>query len=311
MKKRGVEPVPLEEITARIEEIGLSIHGDTPLHLDEDVIQLQQEVRHYVAESAANLMTGMHKKSEQYQYMEVYNVYTKLLGHVALDMAHRLYDEHGDTGAVKRGVLGYVQQSKRQMVTMDYRKRLEMSRTERAKQWLATHKKTRFAGAFAVSGATTSGLFLASDNMAPILDLTRTQATGAAGIATVVAGLALRSLLRTGPTKAGQALSRQFNSTLETYRLDVAVQEMSEDEESIDDLPTRYAERHLMMPFGAAAIYLNSYDLTDTINGKSDNQFADMIQGTLRITEQSMIDSYGIDTDKLNNKSLLRRLSRR
>lgn len=141
---------PTRDLTAELQLLQQSIGGETPLSEDADVILLQNEMQHQVSDAAAELMTGFHKRSEQIRYMETYDSYRQLLGIVATDIANRVYETDDDTGGVKQAIFGYLQQSKRQMVALDYQKRLDKSRIERSKQWLAHHRKTRFIGAFAV-----------------------------------------------------------------------------------------------------------------------------------------------------------------
>ena len=306
-EKNSMREFPAQDTAADVESLRQFMGGDTPLSESPDVILLQDEIQHQVSDAAAELMTGLHKRSEQIRYMDTYMSYRQLLGIVAVDTANRVYETEGDTGSVKQAVFGYLQQSKRQMVALDYQKRLEKSRIERSKQWLAHHRRTRFVGAFAVSGATSSGLFMVGDELTPMLEFSTTQSTGIVGIATLGLMLAARSAIRSGPTKAGAALSKQFNSTLTTYEIDdLPKRRRRSVEEAIENLPARYAEKHLTIPFGAAAIYLTSYGAT-----QAPGQFDEMVDGTLDITERSMLDSYGIKPAKLAKPPLHRRLLRR
>lgn len=295
---------PARDVTAELDMLQQSIGGEVPLSENGDVILLQDELQNHVSDAAAELMTGLHKRSEQLRYMETYESYRRLLGIVATDVANRVYETDTDTGSVKQAVFGYLQQSKRQMVALDYEKRLDKSRIERTKQWLAHHRKTRFVGAFAMSGATSSGLFLVGDELTPMLEFSRTQSTGIVGVTTLGLMLVARSALRSGPSKAGAALSKQFNSSLETYQIDdLPKRRKRSTEETVENLPARYAEKHLTIPFGAAAMYLTSYDASQT-----PGQFDEMIDGTLDITERSMTDSYGIKPAKLAKPPLYRRI---
>lgn len=295
--------LPARDIAGELDALEQSIGGELPLSENPDVILLQNELQHNVSDAAAELMTGLHLRSEQLRYMERYETYRRLLGIVALDTANRVHDADGDTGSVKQAVFGYLQQSKRQMVAMDYEKRLDKSRVERTKQWLAHHRKTRFVGAFAVSGATSSGLFMVGDKLTPMLEFSTGQSTGIVGATTIGLMIAARSLLRSGPTKAGAALSKQFNTSLETYRVDSLPKRKKRTEDTLENLPAHYAEKHLAIPFGAAAMYLTSYDAS-----QANGNFEDMVEGTLDITERSMTDTYGIKPAKLAKPPLYHRI---
>lgn len=299
----------LRNIANQIDTIEQFADDNTPLIQNEDVTRLQDKMQHHVSDTAAELMTGLHKRSEQLEYMRAYESYRHLQGIVAADLAEKMYQEHGDTGSAKQAVFGYLQQSKRQMVTLDYQKRLEKSRLERSKQWLAHHRKTRFVGTAAVSGATSSGLFMAGDHMTPMLEFTRTQSTGVVGIGALILMLTMRSALRSGPTKAGEALSKQFNSTIKTYHVDRKKIRREEGAQALENLPVRYAEKHLAIPFGAAAMYLTNYDLSDINADNAPQRLQSMVDGALDITEESMLDSYGINPAKLAKKPWYKRLT--
>lgn len=294
---------PARDVAGELDAIQQSIDSELPLSEQGDVILLQQELQNDVSDAASDLMTGLHWRKEQVRYMETYGAYRQLLGTVALDTANRAYESDRDTGTVKQAVFGYLQQSKRQMVAMDYEKRLEKSRIERSKQWLAHHRKTRFVGTFAVSGMTSSGLFMIGDELTPMLEFSRGQSTGIVGITTLGLMIGARSVLRSGPTKAGAALSKQFNTSLETYRIESPPKHHNKTDDVIENLPARYAEKHLAIPFGAAAIFLASYDASQT-NGN----FEDMVNGTMDITERSMTDTYGIKPAKLAKAPLYHRI---
>jgi hypothetical protein len=299
----------VEDIDARLGQIG-QLDDELFLIEQEDVMKLQHELQHHVADVASDLMTGLHKRSEQREYLQAYGAYKHLLGIVAIDLADKTYAIDGDTGSVKRAVFDYLQESKRQMVAQDYQKRLEKSRLERSKQWLAHHRKTRFVGAFALSGMTSSALFTAGDELTPMIEFSRSQSTGIVGITMLASMIAIRSIMRSGPTKAGAALSKQFNSTLKTYEIGSAGRSL-ELKKVLEDLPGKYAEKHLAIPFGQAAMYLTNFDMSATRNSETVNQFQQMIDGALEITEQSMYESYGIDWNKLNRKPLLKRMIER
>lgn len=295
--------LPVRDIAGELDMLEQSIGGELPLSEQGDVILLQQELQNNVSDAASELMTGFHRRCEQLRYMETYAPYRRLLGIVAVDTANRVYEQDGDTGSVKQAVFGYLQQSKRQMVAMDYEKRLDMSRIERTKQWLAHHRKTRFMGAFAMSGMTSSGLFMVGDELTPMLEFSRGQSTGIVGITTIGLMIGVRSVLRSGPTKAGAALSKQFNTSLTTYQVEGLPRRKKRTEDTLENLPTHYAEKHLAIPFGAAAMYLTSYDAS-----QANGNFEDMVEGTLDITERSMIDTYGIKPAKLAKPPLYRRI---
>lgn len=299
----------LESALSRINDIRELSNKETPLNELDDVTDLQNDLQHHVADMASELMTGLHKRSQQYEYVNAYRVYRELLGTIAVDIANRTYETDNDTGSAKRAVQGYLQQSKRQMVALDYQKRLEKSRIERGKQWLAHHRKTRIAGAFAVSGTTTSVLVLASQESEPFLELSSGQSNGLTGLAVIAGMIALRSAIRSGSYKAGSALKNQLNSSVKAYTIENKGKQDPDVEKTLSQLPERYAEHHLSIPFGAAAMYLTNYDLTNTRNGNGPHEFEDMIKGTLDITESSMMDSYGINPDKLDSGPWYRRVN--
>lgn len=297
----------LEDMSARVESLELLVGADqTPMVACPGITELQDKVQHFVADTAADMMTGLRWRQQQKEYVQAYQVYRQLLGSVAVDTARHALDSTGDTGDIKRAVYAYLRSSKQRMVELDYQKRLEKSRVERSKQWLAHHPKSRFVGALAVSASTTSALFAASDEYATLIDLdiSPAKATGMAGIGALVLANAMRSVLRTGPTKAGAALSRQFNATLSTYELAKRDAQAA----SIAELPRRYADRHLTIPLGAAAAHLTNYDLTrgpEWIVGS----LSRMVDETLDITEGSMLETYGIDPQKLETVPWYRRLA--
>jgi hypothetical protein len=292
----------LEGISTQITLLEQSVgRADIPLIEDEEVGKLQATTREHVADAASNLMTGLRHRSEQRDYLTTYEVYERLLGAVALDAANRVYDETGDSGEVKREVFDYLKDSKRSMVALDYEKRLEKSHLERSKQWLAHHRKTRAVLPFAISVGTTSALFRASDAYSSVLDLTPTQG-GLLGAMTLIGAAAIRSALRTGPTKAAAALKTQFNTSLETYTLKGAASRSNEPL-ALDDLPEQYAEQHLTLPFGAAAMYLVDYELKDEAGLRP------MVDGLLNITEASMQESYGIKPEKVWQDPWYKRLA--
>lgn len=273
-----------------------------PLVEDERVLHLQETLQEHVADAASDLMTGIRWRKEQRNYVQTYDVYRRLLGSVALDVAERAFAEESDSGDAKQAVFGYLQGSKRRMVALDYEKRLEKSQFERSKQWLAHHRKTRAVLPFALSVGTTTALFRASDAYSSIVEMTPTQG-GIIGAMTVAGSIAIRSLMRTGPTKAGAALKGQFNASLKTYIVDGPEKRLQRSAPSIDELPARYAERHLTLPFGAAAMYLVNCPV------KQREDLEPMIDGVLDITEASMHESYGIQPDKLWQEPWYRRLA--
>lgn len=293
----------LEGISAQIALLERSVgSAEVPFIDDAEVGALQVATQEHVADAASNLMTGIRWRREKRDYLTTYEVYRRLLGVVALDIADRTYNSSGDTGAVKMDVFDYLKASKRSMVALDYEKRLEKSQLERSKQWLAHHRKTRAVLPFALSAGTTTALFRASDAYSSVIDLTPTQG-GWLGAMTLVGSLAIRSMLRSGPTKAAAALKTQFNTSLETYTLRGADAKRDDRLRVLDDLPERYAEQHLTLPFGAAAMYLVDYEL------KNEAGLRPMVDGMLDITEASMHQSYGINPDKVWREPWYRRLA--
>ena len=296
----------LEEVAYRVDLLEDAIgSGGTPFDQEGVVMELQDHAQQHVAEAAAKLMTGVNWRRERRDYLATYGLYRRVLGSVAVDIAGRVYDGGGDSGEVKRVVFGYVEDSKKQMVTLDYEKRLEASAFERSKQWLAHHRKTRAVLPLALSAATTTALFRAGEASSSLFEITPAQG-GMMGVMTLIGSMAIKSAFRNGPRQVGTALKDQFNAHIKTYSLDESTQRQDRYESlGLDALPEKYAERHLTLPFGAAAIYLVNYDV------ESRGDIQPMIEGLLDITEASLNESYGIDPEKVLRESWLQRLSRR
>lgn len=270
--------------------------SNIPFVEDETVMQLQECLEERVADAASDMKTGAHRQHEEEYYREMHEVYCRLLGAVALDMAERVYDtSEGDADEVKQAVLGYLLLSKMRMVALDYKYRLKKSRIERSKQWVAHHRKTGFALSMGASALTTSVLFRASENYSSLIDMTPRQG-GMWGVMTVLGAMAIRSAFRTGPTRVGSAVSGRFNATLESYRLNKSVKEYQNSGEDLlvalaeesDSLPVQYASRHLESLAGRAGLHSQFYD----IEGKE--SLKPMVDHVLRVTESSMNESYNV-----------------
>ncbi len=276
------------DLLHRLHEIDVT--GDVVLAEHPEVAAIHDRLQRELAVAATSLMTGFRWKAEKERYVEVYSLYKQLLAAVAINLANHTYETQGDTGEAKRVVSEYLAGSKRGVVEQDYAMRLQTSRVERGKQWLAHHRKTQLAGQLTASAVTTSALFGASDHFSNLFEESPARATGVAGVTFFALNALTRSLLRTGPTKAGAALSRQFGATLETYRL--ASQQVESEDDGV--LPEHYANKHLVVPFAALKSYMLDYEL-DVENGEPN--FEGMITDALDISERSMYETYNIDPD--------------
>lgn len=305
----GNEPRVLPSIADINERVlALEAYPDMASMLAEsgDLAELQADAQYAVANAASDLMTGFRWKSEQDRFLEAYNVYKRLLGTVALQIADTTYMKTHDTGDAKRSVVEYLQESKLQMVTLDYEMRLRKSRFERVKQWLAHHSKTQILGSLAVSAATTSALFYGADHFLNDFSVSPKKAAGITGVAFVGFSTLVRSVTRTAPTKVGAALGKQLNASGKSYQLGAA---RRDGEDVVEDFPVRYARKHLTQPMGKVGLYMALHKTLDTDDDEP--AFSDMVGGALDISEQSLIDSYEIRPKKFLRMMRFARTQRR
>lgn len=279
-------------------EIDAVVETDELLTQDElsEPESLLRNAQWHVAESAAELMTGLHTKSERQCFVERYRKTNVLLGTLAIQRVLSAYDETGDTGVAKQTVYEYLMNEKMHMVALDYNRRLDMSWMERRKEWLAHHKKTRFMGGVAVSAAATSSLFAVASEASDIFTIQPGTGAGIGGVTFLVLRQVGKSLSRTGPTKIGTTIKQRFNAGFAEYECDG-------NRLDVDAMPKRYAEKHLFVPQAQLSDFIVSYDAGDKEERSS--RLSDMTRQAVDISQRSIEDRYGV-TEKKKRKWLKR-----
>lgn len=269
--------------------------GELPLKENTIALETLYSLEDHLSSAASLIMTGMRKRSEQQQFTDASSALRRCYKALLLDSAYRNYDTYADSDTIKKDIFSDLQTSEYRIKVLDYEKRLESSRFERSKQWLAYHKKTRFLGLTALYGTAVASTTLVAtqfvqDSEASLLQINSVLSRGGiAGATAIMTAVALSQLRRNVPRQLGGVLKNQVHTSLESYLL-----ERTEDENGkriafkSNDLIEKYAERDLAVTLGAVGVKLIGYDL------KSKTDIEPMIDDVLDTLEIATLENYGI-----------------